>query len=398
MVRAFIENPLLLADNEVKAAQRIRFYRNNDISFVARPAKNRPGLFKKSSNLNYTLKLGEELLMGGSLEKIIGEDGLFSEGYAEGDIITHEIILLLDKDLGVNEKIIEAIVPEFTIEDKLAYVQCATNAANIYDNYYSYATGHNVNNLFHNIWPCKALQGFFVPLVGHNVFLRKEILIKSGYWSEDKVSEDFDKAICFYNLGYHGKYAQLKGLEFTEYVSRTFTEETGKQHRYAYGLFEMIFDGTIVPKKSRKCDTFYMWVYFFSVINEALLLPTVFIECYFGNIHFLWAGFLFCNMCFILFPSIRGILMHRYQPKEHSEKIIHTTIIALSFVGHSFSMLSGMCRYLANKVKSNKKPFKSTSVDKYEDRFSDGVKSVGEFVINNKWFIMIVILCLDRGI
>lgn len=207
VVKTFVESPSLLTDNEIKAAQRICFYRNNDIAFVARPAKDRPGLFKKSSNLNYTLKLGEALLKGESLEALIGENGLFNEGYAEGNIITNEIILLLDKDSGVKEKIIEAIMPEFIKDEKLAYVQCATNAANIYDNYYSYATGHNVNNLFHNIWPCKALQGFFVPLVGHNVFLRKSILIKAGYWSEDKVSEDFDKAICFYNLGYHGKYA-----------------------------------------------------------------------------------------------------------------------------------------------------------------------------------------------
>lgn len=181
-------------------------------------------------------------------------------------------------------------------------------------------------------------------------------------------------------------------------MSRTFTEETGKQHRYAYGLFEMIFDGTIILKQTRNCDYFYMWVYFFSVINEALLLPTVFIECYFGNIHFLWAGFLLCNVCFIILPCIRGMLMHRYQPKEHSEKILHTTIIALSFVGHSFSMLSGMCRYYANKFKKNIKPFKSTSVDKYEDRFLDGVKSIEEFIVNNKWFILIAILSLDRGI
>ena len=83
-------------------------------------------------------------------------------------------------------------------------------------NYYTYATGHQVNNLFHNIWPCKALQGFFVPLVGHNVFLRKSILEKSGLWSENKVSEDYDKAICFYSMGYHGKYAQIKGLKFTQ--------------------------------------------------------------------------------------------------------------------------------------------------------------------------------------
>ena len=52
-------------------------------------------------------------------------------------------------------------------------------------------------------------------------------------------------AIRFYAMGYHGKYAKIPGLEFTEYASTTFQEETGKQRRYAYGLFEMMFDGTV---------------------------------------------------------------------------------------------------------------------------------------------------------
>jgi hypothetical protein len=126
--------------------------------------------------------------------------GIFEGGYAEGNIITNDIILLLDKDSGVKERIMEAVIPEFAADEKLAYVQCATSAVNLYDNYYSYAIGHQINNLFHNIWPCKALQGFFLPLVGHNVFLRKSLLEKSGLWAENRVSEDFDKAIHFYSI------------------------------------------------------------------------------------------------------------------------------------------------------------------------------------------------------
>ncbi|MDR0841686.1 MAG: protein kinase [Christensenellaceae bacterium] len=398
IVHAFINTPPLLTQQERQAAERIRFYREHGIAFVVRPSSGRAGLFKKSSNLNYTLCLGNAVAGGKPLDTLTQEGSSFAGGYAEGNITTNEIILLLDKDSGVKERIIEAIIPEFAADEKLAYVQCATIAANMYDNYYTYATGHQANNLFHNIWPCKALQGFFVPLVGHNVFLRKSMLEKSGLWAENRVSEDYDKAICLYNMGYHGKYAQIKGLEFTEYVSRTFTEETGKQHRYAYGLFEMMFDGTISPRKTRKCDTLYMAMYFFSVINQVMLLPTVLVECYFGNIYLLWAGFIVCNIGFILLPYIRGLIMRKRLPKEQSETLIHIVIVALSFVGHSFSMLSGACRYFANKIKANKNPFPSTSVDKLKYHFGDGIKLLVEYIRKNKWLIPIAILCLDRGI
>lgn len=395
IVKTYLENKSSLSENEVKAAQRIIFCRENKISFVVRPKENRAGLFKKASNLNYTLRLGNYITKGNDIDLINTE---FKDGYYEGNVITNEIILLLDKDSGVNERIIEFIVPEFGSDEKLAYVQCATKAENMYDNYYSYATGHQINNLFHNIWPCKALQGYFVPLIGHNVFIRKSILEKSGLWSENKVSEDYDKAICFYNMGYHGKYAQIKGLEFTEYASRTFVEETGRQRRYSYGLFEMIFDGTIALGKSRKCDMFYMILYFFSTINQVMLIPTVLFECYFGNIYTLWAGFIFCNIAFIVLPGIRGIIMHRRLPKEYSEKFIHTLIIAFSFVGHSFSIFCGAFRYFINKVKKNLTPFPSTNVDKFEYCFNDGIKLMVEYFKNNKAFLLIAILCLDRGI
>jgi predicted Ser/Thr protein kinase len=388
----------LLTQQELKAAERIVFYREHGISFVARPQAGRGGLFKKASNLNYTLQLGNALAGGASLECLFGEDGAFAGGYAEGEIVIHEVILLLDKDSGVKEKVIEAIVPEFASDERLAYVQCATNAANLAENYYTCSIGYQVNNLFHNIWPCKAMQGFFVPLVGHNVFLRKSILEKSGLWSENRVSEDYDKAICLYSMGYHGKYAQLKGLEFTEYVSRTFTEETARQRRYAYGLFEMVFDGTLAPGKARGCDVFFMILYFFSMINQVLLLPTVLLESYFGNIHLLWAGFLLCMLSFLSLPPLRGLVMRRCLPKEHTETFRHTLLLALSYVGHSFSFLAGACRYLANKIRENRKPFPATNVDQVEYRFVDGVKLLAEYIRKNPWLPIPVFLCFDRGI
>lgn len=387
--------------SEKKAAERILFYRTHNISFVARPADGRKGLFKKASNLNYTLRLGKAMEDGTAPEELAKDKGTFADGYWDGDISNHEVILLLDKDSGVKEGIIEAIAPEFAADEKLAYVQCATSAGNLDENYYTYATGRHINNLFHNIWPCKALQGFFVPLVGHNVFIRRSLLEKSGLWAEDRVSEDYDKALCLYKMGYHGKYAQIRGLEFTEYASRTFTEETGKQRRYAYGMFEMLFDGTVFSSRLRGlrgCDVFYMLLYFCSILNQALLLPTVLLESYFGNIHLLWAGFLCCMLCFIMLPLIRRLVMRRRLPKEHVAGLLHTLVIALSFVGHAFSVLAGACRYLTNKIRENSTPFPSTNVDHLRYRFRDGVKLIVQYIRRNPLFLVIAFLCLDRGI
>ena len=397
VIKALQENDGSLTPKEQMAAERILFYREHGIAFVARPASNRAGLFKKASNLNYTLRLSKVAPGGLMTESVYGKGGAFEGGYAEGSVTIYEIILLLDKDSGIKDRIIEAVLPEFALDDKLAYVQCSTKTDNLYENYYSSATGHQTNNLFHNIWPCKALQGFFVPLVGHNVFLRKSMLEKSGLWSEDRVSEDYDMAIRLYGMGYHGKYAQLRGVEFSESASRTFTEETNKQRRYAYGLFEMVFDGTISRKKARPCDIFYMLLYFCSVINQTLLFPTVLLENYFGNIHLLWAGFILCMLCFVVAPLFRSLITRRYQPEEH-EGIGHSLLISLSFLGHSYSIFIGSCRYLANKIKKIRRAFPSTNVDQLDYCLKDGLKILLQFFRKNPMFILISFLCLDRGV
>ena len=122
LVQVLKRDASALTQRERKAAERIQFYREHGISFVARPQAGRAGLFKKGSNLNYTLRLGNAVSDGASLDSLLRKDGAFAGAYAEGDIATHEIILLLDKDSGVKEKIIEAILPEFAIDGKLAYV------------------------------------------------------------------------------------------------------------------------------------------------------------------------------------------------------------------------------------------------------------------------------------
>ena len=362
---------------EYKVIERIDFYRKNNIGFVIRQKDNRKGLFKKASNLNCTLKL--------------------ENCYYEGDININEIILLLDKDSGVNKNIIESVIPEFTYDDKLAYVQCATNTININDNYYSKIVGKQNNDLFHNIWPVQALRGFFVPFVGHNAFIRKSALKEINYFSEDKVSEDFDAALKMNELGYHGKYFKVEGLEFTEYCSRIFSEEATKQNRYIYGIFEMMFDGTIKLGKTRWYDILYMILYFISKLCIISTIPyTIFILLFYSsyNIGIICCGFFLIHISFIILPFIRKLILYKLIDKEYLYSFKESFLLSISFVGHSFVSLTGFLLYITNKFRKIKKGFKPTSVDEIEYSFNNGIKIIGNYLNNNKSFLIVVVLCL----
>jgi hypothetical protein len=116
----------LLSDEEKK--ERINFWRDNDVAWVARPKNNdngyiRKGKFKKASNMNFALnvanKVEDELLsmLTDTLEKTdmidpVEEDILYHRAMdrvlasdprikAGGDIRMGEIILIVDSDTRV---------------------------------------------------------------------------------------------------------------------------------------------------------------------------------------------------------------------------------------------------------------------------------------------------------
>ena len=365
-----------LTDSELKVLERIKFYRNNNIGFVIRQKDNRKGLFKKASNLNCTFKL--------------------ENCYYEGNVDINEIILLLDKDSGVPNDIISAVIPEFINDSHLAYVQCATDTININDNYYSKVVGKQNNDLFHNIWPTQALKGFFVPFVGHNAFIRKSSLEKINYFSENKVSEDFDAAIRMYEQGFHGKYFKVKGLEFSEYCSRIFYEEAIKQNRYIYGIFEMMFDGTIKLGKTRYYDIFYMILYFIAKLCIISTIPyTIFILLFYSsyNIGIICFGFFLIHISFIILPFIRKLLMYNIIDKKYLFSFKESFLLSISFVGHSFVSLTGFLLYITNKFRKNKKIFKPTSVDEINYSFKNGINIIINYIITNKSFLIVIFLC-----
>ena len=396
LIEEYKATPRSMSEDVAMILDRIIFYRENDVAFVARPKENREGLFKKASNLNYTLTLGDELEIGRALEHLTNSGGKFENGYIEGDVITNDIILLLDKDSGVNQNIIESIMPEFVCEEELAYVQCVTNAYNMKDSFFVKTMGTHVNNLFHNIWPCNALKGFFVPLVGHNAFIRKSALKEIDYWDSAKVSEDYDAALQLYSHGYHGKYAQVHGLEFTEYASRTYTEEAAKQYRYTYGLFEMMFEGTIDFKRARKRDVFYMIIYFLSKVYIVMTIPYVLFVTFAGDINIMWAGFMISQFAFMITPFIRRIVLGRKIDKRYLFSLKQAVVLAVSYLGYSYSSFMAAIQYIVNKFKRKNKSLPASPVSTINYCFSEGVILMNDYIAHNMSFLVIAILCIDR--
>ena len=379
-----------------RVVERVYFYRKVGVGFVVRPAENRPGIFKKSSNLNYTLRMGKEVDEGKTIEELVADGAAFSGGYAEGNIHTSSLILLIDKDSGLHPEIISAIAPEFTRNDKLAYIQCATNASNMEDNFFARLSGRQVNNNNQNVFPCMALKGIFVPLVGHNVFIRKSALASLGYWHEHRVSEDFDLAIRLYARGWHGKYAQVHGLEFTEYASRTYSEDAMKEYRYTYGLLEMFFSGTIEWGKTRTYDAFYMIIYFIARINNAVLLPYIAIITITGDLDLMFWGYMLCCIVFIVLPSLRTILLGGSIKKEYLFRISESFLLFFTFAGCTFPAGAGSVRYFMNVVTKSEHAFPATSVSTLVYSFKEGVKFIYKYFLKNKGVLVVSLFCLER--
>ncbi|WP_026513064.1 EAL domain-containing protein [Butyrivibrio sp. LB2008] len=379
-----------------RVIERVYFYRKTNVSFVVRPPYNRPGIFKKSSNLNYTLRIGGRVDEGHTVDELVGEGCEFEGGHAEGNIHTNSIILLIDKDSGLHPEIISAIVPEFTRDDKLAYVQCATKASNMEENFFARLSGRQVNNNNQNVFPCMALKGIFVPLVGHNVFIRREALAKLGYWHEHRVSEDFDLAIRLYARGWHGKYAQVHGLEFTEYASRTYSEDAMKEYRYTYGLIEMFLSGTMEWGKTRWYDAFYMIIYFIARINNALLLPYIVIITISGMLDLMFWGYAICCIVFIVLPSLRTILLGRQIKKEYLFRISESFLMFFTFSGCTFPAGAGAVKYFLNVITGKEHAFPATSVSTLVYSFKEGLRFIYKYFLKNKGVLVVFVFCVER--
>jgi hypothetical protein len=259
------------------------------------PGTERPGRFRKASNLNYTLRLADRLEGGAPLSTEHAQfrdavpDHVFRLGRCHGDVRVGDMIVQLDKDSVIAPDVIRATVPEFLADPTLAYTQHASYPTNE-ERYFSVVVGWFTRLLYDISIRSKCLiPGTLTPLMGHNLFLRRADLFRVGGWYEHSVCEDLELSLRLHESGSHGKYVCYPGLDFGEAVTRVYTEELEKFRRYAFGAAESILNpisewetrGVIKQSWKRFCRSEHVrWYqvldlvqFFFSLINLASLVP-----------------------------------------------------------------------------------------------------------------------------
>jgi hypothetical protein len=233
------DDGLLLVSDEEKN-KRMAYYILNGLDYIARPVDNRPGRFKKASNMNYCLRCATNQAISGV--NVTGSSAIIS-----GPIEIGEYILLLDGDSRVPEACLQTLVWEMLLSPKVAYLQCQSQGFAIEDNYLTGAFLH-LTSLVNNVaLPLTASGGDTGALIGHNVLLRwsalEEVMKLDGnYWSEDNVSEDFYLSLRLQVLGYCGRFVTYTGDDFKEGVSLSVIDEVRRFSRYAYGSSEILFN------------------------------------------------------------------------------------------------------------------------------------------------------------
>ena len=379
-----------VAQSELLA--RINYYETTDVAFVARPwpqpgvpGTERAGRFRKASNLNYALRLADSLERS---EPLSEEHARFRTtlsararalGVSRGDVSVGEIIVQLDKDSVMAPDVIVATIPEFLADPTLGYTQHSTYPTNE-DRYFSAMMGWFTRLLFDLAIRSKCLiGGSLVPMLGHNLFLRREDLMRAGGWHEHSVCEDLELMMRLHTMGKHGKYICYPGQDFGEAVTRVYTEELEKFRRYAFGAAEAVINpitdwerrGILKPSWRRFYRSEHVrWYqvldllqFFFSLINIASIIPFAILTG-FGLAH-PYRALSMGLLSFALFGivSIPAMYMLRRQgnlktlqagriwrpPFGGFKATFLQFMLGFSFIGCSLAVLSGALAHLFNR-------------------------------------------------
>ncbi|KAH9987635.1 glycosyl transferase family group 2-domain-containing protein [Russula compacta] len=285
----------LISDKERE--ERINFYMDNGIGWVARPKHDnseggfkRRGRFKKASNMNYGLSLSlkmeeiirrieiergekasvadsetsdgsgediEEQALRMAVEEIYEESGRRFKPWAHNAkaLRMGEIILIVDSDTIVPEDCFRDAARELTECPEVAIIQHESDVMQVAHHYFENGIAHFTRRINKCISMACA-NGEVAPFVGHNAFLRWSALQDAAFedadddnkkkiWSESNVSEDFDMALRLQLKGYLIRWATYSEGGFKEGVSLTCDDELNRWQKYSYGCNELIFNPLI---------------------------------------------------------------------------------------------------------------------------------------------------------
>ncbi|THH31668.1 hypothetical protein EUX98_g2509 [Antrodiella citrinella] len=293
----FIHDDGLQLISEEERKDRIEFYADNNIGWVARPKHentpdgfHRAGRFKKASNMNYglalALKLEKHLLtleaeeqerngsatsptspvesqesledkaMNMAIEEIYEESGRRWRPWASNgkSLRIGEIILLVDADTLVPEDCFRDAARELAECPEVAIIQHESDVMQVAHHYFENGIAHFTRRINKAI-SLGCANGEVAPFVGHNAFLRWSALQDAAFvddadkikkiWSESNVSEDFDMALRLQLKHYIIRWATYSDGGFKEGVSLTCDDELNRWQKYAYGCNELMFNPLI---------------------------------------------------------------------------------------------------------------------------------------------------------
>ncbi|KJA17902.1 hypothetical protein HYPSUDRAFT_205759 [Hypholoma sublateritium FD-334 SS-4] len=269
--------------SEADRKERIAFYANHNIGWVARPGHSsapggfkRAGKFKKASNMNFGLALSlqletflEQLEAEGAEDSAdecledramkMAQDamyqasgGRFMPWCANGKSLRMgAIVLIIDADTIVPEDCFRDAAREMGASADVAIIQHESDVMQVAHHYFE----NGITHFTRRINKCISLgcaNGEVAPFVGHNAFLRWSAVQDAAFvdpadgktkqWSEANVSEDFDLALRLLLKGYTLRWATYSNGGFKEGVSLTVVDELARWQKYAYGCNEIIFN------------------------------------------------------------------------------------------------------------------------------------------------------------
>lgn len=271
----FINDDGLQLISEVDRHERIAFYADNNIGWVARPGHSgasdgfkRAGRFKKVSNMNYglesSLKLErhlarlvenedehdeddlEERALQLAIEETFEESGGRWRPWASNarSIRVGELILVVDSDTVVPEDCFRDAARELHACPDIRIIQHESDVMQVANHYFENGMAHFTRRINKSI-SLGCSNGEVAPFVGHNAFLRWSALQDASFidpedgkrkiWSESNVSEDFDMALSLQLKGilFGGRRIRMGG--FKEGVSLTYDDELNRWQKCVYG-------------------------------------------------------------------------------------------------------------------------------------------------------------------
>lgn len=275
----FIHDDGLQLMSEEQREERIQFYTDHNIGWVARPKHDsttdgfkRAGRFKKASNMNYGLALSlklekhltalldekdaslddyedepfEEKALEMAIEETYEENGRRWKPWASNasSIRIGEIILIVDADTLVPEDCFRDAARELAECPDIAIIQHESDVMQVAHHYFENGIAHFTRRINKAI-SLACANGEVAAFVGHNAFLRWSAAQDAAFidpddgvkkiWSESNVSEDFDMALRLQLQGYMIRWATYSDGGFKEGVSLTCDDELNRWQKYAYG-------------------------------------------------------------------------------------------------------------------------------------------------------------------